>query len=141
MSDINQIFQDILARLRAQVPFDVYDSDSYDDDQLPSVSGVMKPHLVVWLGDNETERSGRGRGIVSPVLDPIRYDVIIDAVAPTGDAASTLRTKALEALLGYKPLNSAPMTLDAFRGYSTQQNDVKPKIYHRACLMRGVGNL
>lgn len=141
MSTLEATFEDILLKLRTDLPFKVYESDIYDDESVPTQEGVMLPHYLVWMGDNESMRSGRFRGIIGPQHDPIGYDVVVEAVAPRGDIARKLRDQATNVMLGYLPPNSSPLVVDAYRGYETEKNDRRPIVYYRAAIFRAVGNL
>lgn len=123
------IQDDIIARLRANLPLDVYDAEVPDTKSLPTSNTLVKPYIVVYF--SEPVRAAVGRGIVSSRLDTNRAGLTVQVVAPRSVDARKYADSVKNILAGYKPPDAGELILEGGAAADNGTANASPTAFSR----------
>ena len=138
MSGLNviQTQESISAYIRSQFPgYTVYDDDIIDDQFVLKLGNKVKPYIVLnWGG---LRNSATGGSFVGARHDEYYSTVDVGVVAPVAKQSREALNIITDKLIGWKPLDSSPMTLEVGAEiFGIPDNSGKPAVYFSSARFR-----
>lgn len=114
--DLLAVHDQIAAKLRTDLPQDVYETAVPDDSKISHDGGALfKPYVVINFGDMVESASGKG-------IDSVRYNsgvsyCVVSCIAPTERAARQVANLVRDSLLGFKPEDAGELRIGGGKNY------------------------
>lgn len=123
------IHNDIIARLRDNLPLEVFDSEVPDEQNLPTSNGMLRSYVVIYF--SEPVRAAVSRGIISTRRDLQRAGTTVQIVSPRSGDARMWADKVKNLLVGYKPPDASELVLEGGAATNNGTGSTRPTTFSR----------
>lgn len=134
MTTVEDVFDEVMARLEANTPITWYQWTVPDNEDIGTgaygVAAVLGPYEV-----------NTGRGIIGAEEDPMQGTILLEVVAPTHTAVKAQSKKATELLRGFEPTNTSELITIPARGYEPVTSKFGPTLISRNINFSFITNL